>query len=95
MASTPVPVMVFCPDEIDYSLIGTEFTIIQTYASGGNASPEFVLAAAKQKLEELFGGTAEYDVSTGKVSLTVSGVDRERAEAYLEALKSLIDYMKT
>ena len=94
MAGALVPVMVLYPDSVDYSLIGTDFTIIQTFIESGTPSPEVVLTAAKQMIEGLFGGTATYDKSTGKVSLTVSNVARDKAEAYLDALRASIKFAK-
>jgi hypothetical protein len=94
MSGAIVPVMVFFPDSLDYSLIGNDFTIIQTFKESGTPAPEMVLSAAKEKLEAIFGGTASYDINTGAVTLNVSGVDRAKAEAYLDALKTSIEFCK-
>lgn len=89
-----VPVMIFYPESLDYSLIGNDFTIVQTFAESGTPAPEVVLSAAKQRLESLFGGTATYEKETGKVTLSVSGVNRAKSEAFLDALKACIKYLQ-
>jgi hypothetical protein len=94
MSGALIPVMVFYPESVDYSLIGTDFTIIQTFAESGTPAPEMVLSSAKQRLEALFGGTATYEKETGKVTLSVTGINRARAETYLDALKASIKFVQ-
>ena len=90
MAGILVPVMAFYPEQnLDYSLVGTDFTLAETFLEGGAPAPESVLIAAKQRLEVIFPtGAVTYDTATGKVNLSVSNVDRQIAEAFLDALRT-------
>lgn len=89
MTSLLVPVMAFFPEpNLDYSLIGSDFSLTETYLDDGQPAGEKVLRAAKARLEAIFpGAIVNYDVATGKVSMTASGVDRAKAEAFLDALR--------
>jgi len=94
LASYIVPIMAYYPEpNLDYSLIGTDFTLVQTFLEAGSPVGEGVLRAAKQRLEAFFpAATVTYNTTTGKVSLTVSGIDRAKAEAFLDALRTDIKF---
>ena len=94
MPGVLVPIMAYYPEpNLDYSLIGTEFTLAETFLEGGSPAGESVLNAAKQRLEVIFPtGTVTYDTATGKVNLSVSSVDRAKAEAFLDALRTDIRF---
>ncbi len=94
MAGILVPVMAYYPEpNLDYSLIGTDFTLVETFLESGAPAAESVLIAAKQRLEVIFAGsTVSYEVATGKVSLTASAVDRDKAEAFLDAVRTDIKF---
>jgi len=94
MSGILVPVMAFYPEpNLDYSLIGTDFTLVETFLESGAPAGEGILVAAKQRLEVIFpGSTVTYDVGTGKVSLVASGVDRDKAEAFLDAVRTDIKF---
>lgn len=89
-----VPVMAFYPEpNLDYSLIGNDFTLVETFLEGGAPAAESVLIASKQRLQAIFpGATVTYDTATGKVSLSVSNVNRDKAEAFLDALRTDIKF---
>lgn len=90
MAGVLLTIMVFTPDpNIDYSLIEQNFSWIETYSG----ATEDVLSAAAERLEELFPGAAvTYDVATCKVSMVASGVDRSKAQAFIEAMMAVLRF---
>ena len=94
MASILVPIMAYYPEQnLDYSLVGAKFTLVETYLEEGNPAAESILVAAKQQLQAIFPtGTTSYDATTGKVSLSVDNVYRVKAEAFLDALRGDIKF---
>ena len=94
MSSVIVPVMAYYPEpNLDYSLIGNDFTLGQTFFEGGEPASESVLLAARQRLLAIFPtAIVDYEISTGKVNMAVPGVDRQKAEAYLDALRTDIRF---
>jgi len=94
MPGVVIPVMAYYPEPtLDYSLVGSDFSLVETFLEGGSPAPESVLRAASQSLQGLFPtGMVNYDTTTGKVSLSVENVDRSRAEAFLDALRTDVKF---
>jgi len=94
MPGVVIPVMAYYPEPtLDYSLIGSDFSIVETFLEGASPAPESVLRAASQSLQVIFpSGTVDYDTATGKVSLSVENADRNKAEAFLDALRTDVKF---
>lgn len=94
MPGVVIPVMAYYPEpNLDYSLIGSEFSLVETFLEGGSPAPESVLLAASQRLHVIFPtGTVSHDATSGKVTLSVSNVNRDKAEAFLDALRTDVKF---
>jgi len=94
MPGVVIPVMAYYPEpNLDYSLVGSEFSLVETFLEGTSPAPESVLRAASQRLQIIFPtGIVNYDTATGKVSLSVENADRSKAEAFLDALRTDIKF---